>query len=98
MDLNIVRTLVKLNNKSRWKEVRGSSTAIKAYHQQYESLILKNDVLYRHVESTGGQDVVDQLLLRTEGRIRALKEEFLDMVHGGVAGHLGSFKTRAHVG
>ena len=35
----------------------------------------------------------DQLLLP-----KVLKEEFFTMIHSGIAGHLGSFKTRMHVG
>ena len=92
MDLNIVWTWVQLNAKPLWEEVRGGSPAVKACYQQFESLIMINNILYR-LEQTSGRDVENQLRLP-----RTLKEEFLDLIHSGVAGHLGSFKTRAHVG
>ena len=46
VDLNIVWTWVDLNAKPLWKEVCGGSPAVKAYYQQFESLIMKNNVLY----------------------------------------------------
>ena len=86
-------TWVELNAKPPWEEVHGGSPAVKVYYQQFESFILKNNILYRRLEQTSGQDVEEQLLLP-----RTLKEEFLDLIHSSVAFHLGSFKTRAHVG
>jgi len=74
--------------------VRAFSPSVKGYWQQYSSLYTENGVLYRRVEpAVDGQQAARQLILP-----RALRQEFLDLVHGGIGGHLGSFKTRAHVG
>ena len=69
------------------------SVLCKAYYQQYDFLVLRGGVVYRSMEPIHGGEVNYQLLLP-----RALREEFLTMIHTGVAGHLGAFKTRAHVG
>ena len=74
--------------------VRAFSPSVKGYWQQYSSLYTENGVLYRRVEpAVDGQQAARQLILP-----RALRQEFLDLVHRGIGGHLGSFKTRAHVG
>ena len=70
--------------------MRGESPDLKAYWQQFESIKLISGVLYR---------VVDEPEPIRQHRLpRPLREEFLALVHGGVAGHLGAAKTKAHVG
>ena len=53
---------------------------------------MKDDVIYHHLESLSDQAEPDQLLLP-----RALRQEFLSLVHGGIAGHMGMYKTHMHV-
>ena len=89
-DLLSVRMWVEGEAKPKWEDIRGESPALKTYWQQFESIKIIDGVLYR-VLDTPEQD--RQLLLP-----RSLREEFLALVHGGVAGHLGVVKTRAHVG
>ena len=48
--------------------------------------------IYRRMELLNTQEAFDQLLLP-----RAPREEFLILVHCGIAGHLDAFKTHAHV-
>ena len=80
--------------KPDFNTVRAYSPSVKGYWQQFASFFLENGVLYRKVEGLNpGQDDIKQLVLP-----RILREEFLDLIHRGIAGHLGSFKTRAHVG
>ena len=92
-DLCKVIQWVELAKKPHWEDIQGESPTLKAYYQQWDSLFLKNGVQYRHLEQLSKSEVPDQLLLP-----RALWDEFLTMIHGGVAGHLGAFKTRMHVG
>src|SRR6266568_892176 len=80
--------------KPSWNDVRGESPATKAYYQQYNSLYIRGDVLYRRLESEENKrEPTSQLIMP-----RALRTEFLRTTHEGVAGHLGNVKTRAHVG
>ena len=73
--------------------MRAYSPAVKAYYHQWDSLTLNNGEIYRFIESdVEGQVPSYQLLLP-----HALRQTFLDLVHCGLAGHLGAFKTRTHV-
>ena len=77
----------------QWDDLRRSSPSFKAYYKQLDSLLLKNNVLYHHMEAIHDRDHFDQLLLPP-----TLRDQFLSLVHNGIAGHLGAFKTRMHVG
>ena len=65
---------------------------MKAYLKQFDLLILKEGVIYRRLESLSDTAEPDQLLLP-----KALRQEFLTLVHEGIAGHLGMYKTRMHI-
>jgi len=76
-----------------WNTVRSQSPTLKAYWHQWESLKLADGILYRQLEPAHTADApVKQLLLP-----RALRTDFLDSVHTGLAGHMGMTKTAAHV-
>ena len=68
-DLNCIRSWMEQNTKPPWDEVRGSSPSLKAYYHPFDSLSVKDGVIYRHIEQINGREVVDQLLLP-----RALQE------------------------
>src|SRR6266496_2945899 len=89
-----IRQWVLDNYKPSWNEMRAENPSNKAYWQQWDSLYVRNGVLYRRLEPARHTDEpVSQLILP-----RALRDTFLKTVHEGVAGHLGSLKTRSHVG
>ena len=71
--------------KPQWEDIQGESPDHKAYWQQFESIKIISGVLYRVLETP---EQTCQLLLP-----RSLRDEFLALVHGGVAGHLGAAKT-----
>ena len=50
-------------------------------------------VVYRKVELLHSPEPMLQLLI-----LKALREDFISLVHQGIAGHLGAAKTCAHVG
>ena len=86
-----MKTWLSTVTKPHWEDIRGYSPTVKAYFQQLDSLVLSEGVIYRQQESLGGHECVCQLML-------PLRQELIDMIHRGIAGHLGAFKTRAHVG
>src|SRR6266496_2274890 len=93
-ELAIVKIWLTEGKKPEWNTARSHSPCVKAYWQQYDSLILKDGVMYRQLETIKPEsEVIRQLLLP-----QSLKDEFLRTVHEGVAGHLGMMKTRAHIG
>jgi len=59
---------------------------------QWESLVLKNGIVYRNFVRPDGTIQYRQLLTP-----RSLRKEVIDMVHAGAAGHLGVRKTREQV-
>ena len=75
-----------------WDVVRAASPSLKAYWQQWNSIVCINDVLYRRLEASEGRELSYQLILP-----QALRPTLCKMVHEGAAGHLGVFKTREHV-
>jgi hypothetical protein len=79
--------------KPPWEEVRSGSPAMKAYWQQFDSLFLRDGVIRRRLEAIGAGVIREQLVLP-----RSLRGVLIKLVHCGVAGHLGVFKTQAHVG
>src|SRR6266496_149217 len=93
-ELAIVKTWLTEGKKPEWNTARSHSPCVKAYWQQYDSLILKDGVMYRQLETIKPEsEVIRQLLLP-----QTLKNEFLKTVHEGVAGHLGMMKTRVPLG
>src|SRR6266568_4246141 len=85
-----IRQWVLDNYKPSWNEMRAENPSNKAYWQQWDSLYVRNGVLYRRLEPARQSDEpVSQLILP-----RALRDNFLKTVHEGVAGHLGSLKAR----
>ncbi len=89
-----IRSWLIENVKPDWSNVRGESPATKAYYQQYTSLYVRGNVLYRRLEKEEAKsEPTSQLVIP-----KSLRNEFLKATHEGVAGHLGSLKTRAHVG
>jgi transposase InsO family protein len=94
-NLRIVKPWVEAGSRPNWQSVRGCSPAVKTYWHQFDSLIIANGVLHRHREDSHDilQGENSQLVMPEQ-----LKEEFLELVHTRIAGHLGAMKTRAHVG
>src|SRR6266568_4700368 len=79
--------------KPDWHTVRGCSPQVKAYWHQYNSLYIRNDVLYRRLEPERPSDEpICQLVLPA-----ALRAPLMQAVHEGIAGHLGASKTKAHI-
>src|SRR5271163_4086888 len=93
-DLKILKGWITYVNQSKpsWDVVRSHSPALKAYYQQWDSLVMKEGILYRELIGVNGVVEHRQLLLPLQ-----LRQELMITVHQGVAGHLGAFKTRAHV-
>ena len=75
-----------------WDTVKSSSPALRALWQQYESLIVCDDVLYRIFHNANGTAKHYQVVLP-----HALKVQFLELVHADAAGHLKFLKCVSHV-
>jgi len=93
-DLCQVRAWLMAGARPPWREMRAGSPAAKAYWHQFDSLVMRGGVVKRRLEGSEGNYTAREQLLMP----RSLRREFLVGVHEGVAGHLGAFKTRAHVG
>ena len=89
-----VRTWIQQGCKPDWSLMRSGSPALKAYWQQFDSLIIEADVVYRQLQILHTEDEPEKQLLLPY----SLQEGFLKAIHEGVAGHLGTTKTCAHVG
>jgi len=81
------------DSKPNWNTVRAQSPALKAYWHQWDILKIIDGILYRQLEPLNEGDII----MRHLQLPRALKFEFLDSVHTGLAGHMGMTKTSAHV-
>ena len=77
------------DNKPPWQMAAPYSKATKAYWMQWESLKVKDGVLYRLWETPAGDAVVKQLILP-----KKLRPSVLQQLHcSSTAGHLGVNKT-----
>jgi len=93
-DADIAPALTWLNGDGRpdFSEVESSSPALRALYQQYESLILRDGVVYRIFHNVDTTVKYYQLVLP-----RSLKVPFLEMLHSDTAGHLKYVKCVPHV-
>ena len=72
-----------------WGEVARYSPAVKTYWAQWNSLLLVDDLLQRHIEDPDGSNARNQIVIP-----RSRVPEVLREVHNGVTGgHLGVTKT-----
>src|SRR5207245_1717819 len=92
-DLAELKVWIQNGHRPSWEEVRGQSPSLKAYWQQFDSFFERDGVIRRRLEQRNSrEDVSEQILVPM-----AKRKEWLGMIHEGIAGHLGSFKTQAHV-
>jgi hypothetical protein len=75
-------------DKPTWFEMRGRSPTLKAYWQQYDSIVIVNDVLYRQFHR--GRALPDSLQLLVP---KSLRKEVMTLAHADAAGHMGAKKT-----
>jgi transposase InsO family protein len=78
--------------KPNWSEMRGCSPALKAYWQQYDSIVVHNGVLYRSFVFGGGRPDVLQFLAPA-----SLQLILLELAHADAAGHLAVKKTEGQL-
>jgi len=74
--------------KPTWFELRGSSPTLKAYWQQYDSIVVENGVLYRTF--CRGRALPDCLQLLVP---KSLRKAMMTLAHADAAGHMGAKKT-----
>ena len=74
--------------KPDWSDIRGCSPATKAYWQQFDSLVMKNGVLYRVFIAGGGRPDIHQFIAPV-----TLQSTLLELAHADAAGHLAVKKT-----
>ena len=75
-----------------WSVMRGCSPALKAYWQQYDSIVLRKGVLYRSFILGGGRPDVMQFLAPQN-----LQPLLLELAHADSAGHLAAKKTEGQL-
>ena len=93
-DINFIRVLMEdsTSEKPPWSKVEGQSSDVKSMYQEWERLILHNDILFRRwMTHDGGSR--KQVILPREFR-----EPFIQLAHTGMTGgHLGRKKTEEQV-
>ena len=75
-----------------WTDVEASSPMLRALWQQYDSLTVKDGILYRSFYDSKGQITFYQLVLPFE-----MKVPFLELIHADTACHLKFAKCIPHV-
>jgi hypothetical protein len=75
-----------------WDSVKSGSPFLRSLWQQYESLVLRQGVLYRIFHDVNGLAQYYQYVLPSD-----LKIPFLELVHSDAAGHLKFAKCLEHV-
>jgi len=75
-----------------WEEVNSFSPMLRSLWQQFDSLAVRNGVLYRSFYNNSGDINHFQLILPC-----SLKTAFLELVHADAAGHLKFAKCVPHV-
>ena len=76
-----------------WTAVAGKSDVVRAYWAQFDSLVLKNNVLYRYSYTNEGVTKGMQVIVP-----RSLQQEFIRQAHGGMTGgHFGIKRTQDQV-
>ena len=73
----------RLGARPDWELVKGDSPYVRALHGQFESLVMRDEVLYRSYYNAQGRVTNYQLVLPG-----SLKSEFLTLIHCDLAGHL----------
>jgi hypothetical protein len=93
VDINQVRDwLLNKQERPRWHDIKSSSPALRAMWQQWDSLCVMNDIVYRKFYHTDGSVQYFQIILPN-----SLRAVFLELVHADAAGHLKVDKTIEHV-
>ncbi|CAB4041567.1 Hypothetical predicted protein, partial [Paramuricea clavata] len=88
-DIGPVIKWMREDSRPGWSVVSPRSKVTKTYWAQWDSLCLKNNVLYRKWESSDGTDIRLQLVVPN-----SLKQPILTQLHNHVtAGHFGVTKT-----
>ena len=75
-----------------WSEIQGSSPMLRALWQQFDSLEIRDGVLYRQFYNRNGIVCNLQLILPI-----GIKVPFLELIHADTAGHLKLVKCVPHV-
>ena len=75
-----------------WPEVQGRSPMLRSLWQQFDSLVLREGVIYRSFYDQQGNLGWYQLILPNE-----MKVPFLELIHNDAAGHLKFAKCVPHV-
>ena len=90
--LGKVAVWLKQQAKPPWEETLSHDSELRAYWLQWDSLELRDGLVYRRFETPDG--ICKYLQMAMPRRIRA---PFLEFLHCKVAGHLGMRKTLDHV-
>ena len=83
---------IESNKQPSWAECQSVSPALRALFQQYDSLVILNGVLYRAFYNVDGSVKCYQLILP-----HVLKQDFLQLIHNDLAGHMCVKKCRPEI-
>ena len=78
--------------KPSWFQLRGASPTLKAHWQQFDSIVLQNDVLYRQFHR--GRALPDTLQLLAP---KSLRQAILELAHADAAGHMSARRTEGQL-
>jgi len=89
----IINLLQSSDDKPPWNDVAGCSEAVKILWNQWERLVLREEVLYRKYYDVHGEVQFFQLVVPY-----AQRNKFIELAHSGITGgHLGRRRTEDQV-
>ena len=91
-EISVVLGWIKQGQRPNWQSVRPLNPFIRAMWRQFESLVLRGNVLCRIFHNTDGSARFYQTILP-----KALRQQFLELIHSDLAGHLKLSKCLQHV-
>jgi len=88
----VVRWFATSKNRPEWKQLETESEKTRTLWAQFDSLELKDGVLYRRFYRPDGTISHLQLIVP-----RTLRQQFMKLAHEGAGGHVGNRRTREQV-
>ena len=91
-EISLAISWIAAKKRPEWDETKAFSPSLRSLWQQFDSLFIVNELLYRRFYTNDGIHSHFQFVLPT-----ALKKEFLLLTHADAAGHLKLQKTLEHI-
>jgi transposase InsO family protein len=91
-EISLAISWIVAKRRPEWDETKAFSPSLRSLWQQFDSLFIVNEMLYRRFYTNDGIHSHFQFVLPA-----SLKKEFLSLTHADAAGHLKLQKTLEHI-